>query len=178
MVEFSALEVAALVDIDEGRVRKDVEHGLFGKPRFTTRDLVYFRIVALLGLSISVDDRRRLLGVVANAMRKHPTPNTIALSDVTELKLGVVVAEMKAKLQAFSSWKKRLVEDPRILGGEPVFPNSRTAVRSIGALVSRGTTTRELLEDYPHLTNEDFEFARLYVRAYPKMGRPREASSG
>src|SRR4051794_4411593 len=45
----SAPEVAALVDLDEGRIRKDVEHGLFDSPRFFLTDLVYFRIVALLG---------------------------------------------------------------------------------------------------------------------------------
>jgi uncharacterized protein (DUF433 family) len=173
----SALEVAALVDLDEGKIRKDVEHGLFDRPRFSLGDLVYFRLVALLGLTVSVEDRRRLHDLVEAAMRKRPTPKTIALSPVTEVKVGDVAAEMEKRLDRFSTWKKKIVEDPNILGGEPVFPRSRTAVRHVGGLLLRGVPEREVREDYPHLTNEDFEFARLYAKAYPKMGRPREAAS-
>lgn len=172
----SALEVAALVDLDEGKIRKDVEHGLFARPRFSIGDLVYFRLVALLGLTVSVEDRRRLHDLVEAALRKRPTPRTIALSPVTELKVGDVAAEMETKLDRFSTWKKKLVEDPNILGGEPVFPSSRTAVRHVGGLLLRGVPEHEVREDFPHLADEDFEFARLYAKAYPKMGRPREAA--
>src|SRR5690606_12950595 len=59
-LSLSALEVAALADLDEGKIRKDVEHGIFDKPRFSIGDLVYFRLLALLGLQVSVDDRRRI----------------------------------------------------------------------------------------------------------------------
>ncbi|MCC6216476.1 MAG: DUF433 domain-containing protein [Polyangiaceae bacterium] len=174
-VALSALEVAALVDLDEGKVRKDVEHGLFEGPRFTIGDLVYFRLVALLGLQVGVDDRKKLHGLVEAAMRRRPTPRTISLGPVTELKVGDVAAEMEAKLERFERWKAKLVEDPKILGGEPVFPKTRTAVRHVGGLLRRGVPAREVREDYPHLGDEDFEFARAYAKAYPKMGRPREA---
>ena len=173
---FSALEVAALVELDEGKIRKDVEHGLFDQPRFSISGLVYFRLLALLGFTVSVEDRRRLHGLVESAMAKRPTPRTIAVSPVTEVKVGDVAAEMAQKLDRFSAWKKKIVENPDILGGEPVFPRSRTAVRHVGGLLLRGVPEREMREDYPHLSDEDFEFARLYAKAYPKMGRPREAS--
>jgi len=175
-IAFSTLEVAALVGLDEGRIRKDVEHGLFEAPRFNVADLVYFRLLALLGLSVSVDDRRRLHDLVEVAMRKRPAPRTIALSPVTEVKLGDVATDMQHKLERFSAWKKKLVETPDILGGEPVFPKSRTSVRHIGGLLLRGVPEDEVREDYPHLTDEDFEFAKLYAKAYPKMGRPRETA--
>lgn len=175
-VALSALEVAALVDLDEGKIRKDVEHGLFDTSRFSIGDLVYFRLVALLGLQVSVDDRRRLHALVEVAMKKKPTPQTISLSPVTEVRMADVAVEMKDKLDRFSAWKEKLVENPNILGGEPVFPRSRTAVRNVGGLLLRGTPEREVREDFPHLTPEDFEFAKLYAKAYPKMGRPREAA--
>jgi len=172
----SALEVAALVDLDEGKIRKDVEHGLFASPRFSLGDLVYFRLVARLGFTVSVEDRRRLHGLVVVAMRKRPTPRTIALSPVTDVKVGDVAEEMENKVDRFRAWKKKVVEDPKILGGEPVFAKSRTAVRHIGGLLLRGVPEREVREDYPHLSDEDVEFALLYAKAYPKMGRPREAA--
>lgn len=176
-VALSALEVAALVELDEGKIRKDVEHGLFDTPRFSIGDLVYFRLLALLGLQVSVDDRRRLHALVEGAMRKKPPPKTIALSPVTEVKVADVAEEMTDKLDRFSAWKDKLVEDPKILGGEPVFPRSRTAVRHVGGLLLRGVPEHEVREDFPHLKDDDFAFAKLYAKAYPKMGRPREAPS-
>lgn len=174
-IALSALEVAALVELDEGRIRKDVEHGLFDKPRFSIGDLVYFRIVALLGLQVGVDDRRKIHGLVEGAMRKRPTPETIALSAVAELKVAGVAAEMKERVERFAAWKKTLVEDRSILGGEPVFPGSRTAVRQIGGLLLRGVPVREVREDYPHLSDDDIELAPLYAKAYPRVGRPRDS---
>jgi uncharacterized protein (DUF433 family) len=174
-VPLSTLEVAALVGLDEGKIRKDVEHGLFDRPRFSIGDLVYFRLVALLGFQVGVDDRRRLHSLVEAAMKKRPTPKTIDLSPVTQVKVADVAAEMEDKLDRFSTWKKKIVEDPNILGGEPVFPKTRTAVRHVGGLLLRGVPEREVREDFPHLRDEDFEFARLFAKAYPKMGRPREA---
>jgi len=35
----------------------------------------------------------------------------------------------------------------------------------------------EVREDYPYLSSEDLEFASLYARAYPPIGRPRERKS-
>jgi uncharacterized protein (DUF433 family) len=175
-IALTALEVAALVDLDEGKIRKDVEHGLFDRPRFSIGDLVYFRLIALLGLTVSVEDRRKLHELVAAALRRRPRLSTIALSPVTELKVGDVAEEMERRLDRFSAWKKKLVENPMVLGGEPVFANSRTAVRHIGGLLLNDATEGEVREDYPHLTDEDLEFARLYVKAYPKTGRPREAA--
>jgi uncharacterized protein (DUF433 family) len=64
-----------------------------------------------------------------------------------------------------------------ILGGEPVFPGSRLAVRHVGEMLGRGGEPREIWEDYPYLTEEDLAFARLYTLAYPKMGRPRARAS-
>lgn len=40
-----------------------------------------------------------------------------------------------------------------------------------------GTSPKEVREDYPYLDDEDLEFATLYAVAYPRVGRPREASS-
>jgi uncharacterized protein (DUF433 family) len=44
-------------------------------------------------------------------------------------------------------------------------------------MLERGEDPSAILEDYPHLTGEDLELARLYVRAYPRVGRPRSAPS-
>ena len=78
-----------------------------------------------------------------------------------------------ARIERFARWKKRLVIRDNILGGEPVFPNSRLAVRQVGEMALRGASVREILEDYPYLGEQDIEFAKQFVTAYPRVGRPR-----
>lgn len=74
------------------------------------------------------------------------------------------------RLELFEAWKAKLVTDDRILGGEPVFPKSRLAVRNIGRQVLNGASAGELREEYPYLKNEDLEFAKVYTLAYPQAG--------
>jgi len=42
----------------------------------------------------------------------------------------------------------------------------------VGGMLERGVAAQEILEDYPYLEAQDLEFARLHVRAYPRIGRP------
>ena len=170
-------EVAALFGLDEGRVRKDVEHGIFGAskpPRFDLPAAVYLRALVELGFELGVDDRKKLYGLILKAFRTHKALDTIELSPITELKLGRVVGEVSKRLERFDAWKKKLIVNENILGGEPVFPKSRLAVRHVGGMLLRGGSPKEIREDYPQLTDDDVEFAKLYAQAHPRVGRPRE----
>jgi uncharacterized protein (DUF433 family) len=44
-------------------------------------------------------------------------------------------------------------------------------------MLERGEAPETIVDDYPYLTAEDLELARLYVRAYPRVGRPRTAAT-
>jgi uncharacterized protein (DUF433 family) len=174
---FTATEVAALVDIDEGRVRKEVEYGLFGTaspPRFTLADAVYLRALGLLGVQLGVDDRVKLHDLIGKAMASPKLPAKLDLGPVLEMKLGPMADDVRKRLARFETWKGELVVDESILGGEPVFPKSRIAVRKVGGMLLRGAAIAELREDYPYLKDEDIEFAPVFAKAYPRMGRPRE----
>ena len=92
------------------------------------------------------------------------TPDTVRVSDVMSLHVGPVVQEITALAEKFEAWKLSLRVTSRFLGGEHVFPNSRLAVR--------GESTKNILEDYPYLTDHDVAFAQLFARAYPRVGRP------
>jgi uncharacterized protein (DUF433 family) len=171
----SATEVAALSGLDEGRVRKEVEYGILARPSFSFGDLVYFFAVAVLGVQLGVDDRKKLHELIAAAMaRRHP-PSRLEISPVLEVRLDRVASDAEGKLGRFEAWKKkRVVTDEGVLGGEPTFPQSRLAVRHVGGMLLKGASKDELLEDYPYLKDDDIEFAPVYTRAYPRMGRPRE----
>jgi uncharacterized protein (DUF433 family) len=171
-------EIVALYDVDERRVRKDVEHGVLAgsKPlRFDLTSVVYLLVVGGLGFDLGVEDRRKLFGLVSSALRS-PTkrPSTIPLSPITELRIGRVVSDAEERFERFEDWKAKLVIDDGILGGEPVFPKSRLAVRHVGEMLLRGASREEALEDYPYLKERDLDFAVMYTKAYPRIGRPSE----
>jgi uncharacterized protein (DUF433 family) len=167
--------VAALAGLDEGRVRKEVEYGIFSRPSFTFDDLVYFFAVAVLGVQLGVDDRKKLHELIASAMSERKRPPRVEISPVLEVRLDRVASDAEGKLARFEAWKeKRVVTDDNLLGGEPTFPKSRLAVRHVGGMLLKGALKDEVLEDYPYLKDEDIEFAPVYTRAYPRMGRPRE----
>lgn len=176
-MELTPSEIAALFDVDERRVRKDVEHGVVGRtqspPRFDLPEVVYFRVVSSSGLNLSVEDRRRMYQQIAYALSTQQYPREVQLSEYLVMRIDSAVHDVEARLDDFARWKQKLVQREDILGGEPVFPDSRLAVRQIGEMARRGAPTREILEDYPYLTEQDVELAKRFVIAYPRLGRPR-----
>jgi uncharacterized protein (DUF433 family) len=173
MPAFNPTEAAAFLNMPERQIRKEVEHGLFSI-HLTFQSLVYLRALRTLGLDLGVEDRKKLLKVVTDAVRCEA--DTAQLSPIVTLKVGDLVKEVRDKIERFSQWKNALVVDKRVLAGEPVFPKSRLAVRQIGGMLERGASEADVRTDYPYLTHEDLEFSQLFVRAYPRVGRPRETS--
>jgi uncharacterized protein (DUF433 family) len=177
MQELTPSEVVALFGLDERRVRKDVEYGVFdrqkGPPRFALAEVAYFAAVAHLGVELGVEDRKKLYRMIAAALDERKPPDSIELGAYLEVKLGSVVRDVEERIERFSKWKKKIVTREDILGGEPVFPKSRLAVRQIGEMARRGAPVKEIVEDYPYLDEQDVEFAKLFVTAYPRVGRPR-----
>ena len=167
----------------ERRVRKEVEHGLFPSPPQLDFDMVvYLRVVErLAGLELPVDWRRRMLASIRDAlMHGHISGVSDELELITgvlRLRLRTIAEEVSDRLVPFYRWRDaRVVSNPAVLGGEPVFRDSRLSVRRVGEALERGEKVATIREDYPYLTAEDIEFAPRYVRAYPRVGRPRESS--
>ena len=124
-------------------MRKDIEHGIV--PRVSPLilaevDLMYFSALADLGFQLKVSDRKRLRENVGHALSQSARTRVVKLSRYCVLNLDKMVHDVQSTLERFDAWKHALCEDPDILGGEPVFPNSRLAVRHIGGMVIRGAT--------------------------------------
>jgi len=58
---------------------------------------------------------------------------------------------------------KRIEINPEIMGGKPVIKGTRITVESILRRLSEGLNIKEILEDYPYLTEEDIRAALLYA---------------
>lgn len=82
---------------------------------------------------------------------------------ITEL--GFVNLQIEPKNSGnspFENWKKRrIISDPRILGGQPVFNGTRLSVSLISGRLNHGLE-QEVREDYEYLNDEDIKFARQY----------------
>ena len=62
----------------------------------------------------------------------------------------------------------RIVSDPEICGGQPVFTGTRVMVFIVFECIKEGLSFTEILESYPSITLEDITAALDYVINYFK----------
>jgi hypothetical protein len=104
----TAAEVAALSGVDEGRVRKEVEYGIFTRPTFDVADLVYFAMLGALGVQFGVEDRRKLHAVVAAAVGASVGRRRSAKVEITGGDRTVIASPaLKASSTSSASWVSR-----------------------------------------------------------------------
>jgi uncharacterized protein (DUF433 family) len=57
----------------------------------------------------------------------------------------------------------RITRDPTVMGGKPCIRGMRVTVGTIVGLMASGQTSREILEAYPYLEEEDIREALAYA---------------
>jgi uncharacterized protein (DUF433 family) len=60
-------------------------------------------------------------------------------------------------------WHSRIAVDPKILVGKPVIRGTRISVQFVVDLLAAGWTHEQLLESYPHITEEDIRACLAYA---------------
>lgn len=70
------------------------------------------------------------------------------------------------------SYGGRIVRDPQICGGEPVFRGTRVTLRTVLASLAAGDTAAEILADFPTLTAEDIRAAVAFAAASAEEDLP------
>ena len=71
--------------------------------------------------------------------------------------------------------KRRIISDPEILSGTPVFRGTRIPLEHVAGLIRKGVSDAELKEDFPALTKADLTYARSHARARKGIRRPRKS---
>jgi uncharacterized protein (DUF433 family) len=71
--------------------------------------------------------------------------------------------------------KRRIISDPEILSGTPVFRGTRIPLEHVAGLIRKGVSGAELKEDFPALTKADLTYARSYARTRKGIRRPRKS---
>lgn len=65
-------------------------------------------------------------------------------------------------------WREHIASDPEVLPGKPVVTGTRLSAEFLLSLLAGGWTEKEILDNYPHLTQASlqavFDFAAESVR--------------
>ena len=68
--------------------------------------------------------------------------------------------------------EQRIVRDPKICGGEPVFKGTRVTLRTVLACLAAGDSPEEILADFPSLKAEDVQAAIAFAAASAEEDLP------
>jgi uncharacterized protein (DUF433 family) len=103
----------------------------------------------------------------------------LKLDDYLFIDIAKVIEDLAPRVDLYAAGLTHIEEKEGVLGGEAVFKNTRLSVNHIGKMREGGEAIVDIIEDYPYLHHGDIEFARLYFKAHPVLGRPpRREESG
>jgi uncharacterized protein (DUF433 family) len=149
---------------------KRIRDGHFVRHRLSRSQAIYLRMEAKGLRSLPLAARRH----VARAVERDPGIDAMFISEGS-----VILVQCKSARQEVETGLRRLAEatrmiqsDPEIMRGAPVYKGTRIPVHAIADMLSQGAPIAEILEGYPGLTREKIELAPLYVKAFPRRGRP------
>jgi uncharacterized protein (DUF433 family) len=139
--------------------------------RFLSQDqLVYLRLEAEGVRLLPLATRREVAKVVENS----PKIDMVCLSEGSAVTIQVkhVRQEIEQQLLRLKEAQHMTVSDPEILRGTPVYRGTRIPVELVAEMLADGASVEEILEGYPALDRDKVKLATLYVRAFPRRGRP------
>jgi uncharacterized protein (DUF433 family) len=69
-------------------------------------------------------------------------------------------------------YSERIIRDPKICGGQPVFKGTRVILRTVLASLASGDTPEEILSAFPTLKPEDIRAAIMFAAASAEEDLP------
>ena len=190
----SLLEAVVLAKVPENRVRKDIETGLFPRRRVVRIDnrRLCFRWTDVFALAAVYGNRNlngKMRKLVLDKVEGMGCWSSLHFDHWCSTHLGDlkpiyidsclfidanrVCENVRPRVALYAHGLDRVEERDGVLGGETVFKNTRISVRHIGNLYKKGESLRNILEDYPAITEDDIYFSDLYSQAHSITGRPR-----
>jgi uncharacterized protein (DUF433 family) len=190
-LQFSLKEAAAIADVPEPFVRKAIAQrtlrpravasGRAMRYRFAMRDMLFLKVICGFPFDLPRKDKDALRSLVdgkrASAGQWQATKTDFVFRS------GDVVVHVEAKnardalahdLAAYRRGRRRIVSDPSVLSGEPVFKGTRIPLAHVSALIAKRVPLREIAEDYPALSLADMAFAAIHAKMKRNPGRPRK----
>ncbi len=79
---------------------------------------------------------------------------------------------MRGRAENLKDYQDRIVRDPKVCGGEPVFKGTRVTLRTVLASLAEGDSAKEILADFPSLKAEDIQAAIAFAAASAEEDLP------
>jgi uncharacterized protein (DUF433 family) len=177
---YTPAQVSAITGLPLRAVHKAIEYKLIRPKRIregrvvqrmlSKSQLVYLRMEAKGLTTLPLATRRQ----VAQAVEREPAIDIMMLSEgsVILIELKSARKEVDTELRRLAQAVRMVESDPEIMHGTPVYKGTRIPVDSVAEMLLQGATVAEILEGYPALTRQKVELASMYVRAFPRRGRP------
>ena len=177
---YTPAQAAAVTGLPLAAVHKAIDNRLI-RPRsarsrgsvrrlLTKEHLIYLQLEAEGLRLLPVGTRRE----IAESIQRSPNVDMMAIGNGTVLLVKCKGARRKVEgqLKQLAHIEEMVVSDPEIMRGTPVFKGTRIPVDLVADMLAQGATGEEILKGYPTLSEEKIAIAPLYMRAFPRRGRP------
>lgn len=177
---YTPAQAAAITGLPLAAVHKAIDNRLI-RPRAARSGATVCRLLSkeqLIYLQLEAEGLRllpvRTRRAIAESIQRSPKVDLMAIGNGTVLFVEFKVARRKVEgqLKQLGRMKEMVVSDPEIMRGTPVFKGTRIPVDLVADMLAQGATGEEILEGYPTLSKEKIAIAPLYMRAFPRRGRP------
>jgi uncharacterized protein (DUF433 family) len=177
---YTTAQAAAVTGLPLAAVHKAIDSHLI-RPRsarsgttvrrlLTKEQLIYLQLEAGGLRLLPVGTRRE----IADSIQRSPKTDLLAIGNGTVLFVECKSARrrVESQLKQLADIEGMVVSNPEIMRGTPVFKGTRIPVDLVADMLAQGATAKEILEGYPTLNKERIAMAPLYMRAFPRRGRP------
>jgi uncharacterized protein (DUF433 family) len=187
---FSLKEAATIADVPERRLRRGIEQNIIRsrtskvgrvlRHRIEGRDLVFIKLLTAFPFPVNRTDLEswhQLITHRCSRAGRWRMDDCTLVSDSEGVEVRVELKSLRQVLARhlllFRFGRRRIVTDPEIVGGEPLFAGTRIPLSHITGLIVKGVPMAEIAEDYSTLSLRDLEYAALVAPMRPNPGRPR-----
>ena len=177
---YTPSQAAAITGLPLAAVHKAIDSRLI-RPRsarsgatvrrlLTKEQLIFLQLEAEGLRLLPVGTRRE----IAESIQRSPETEKLPVANGTALliEIGAARRAVESQLKQLARMEEIVVSDPEIMRGTPVFKGTRIPVDLVADMLAQGASAEEILEGYPTLSKEKIAIAPLYMRAFPRRGRP------
>lgn len=193
MIElFSVSEAAAIAEVSPETIRTALEKksvapsskrktGKAVRYQFSVGDVLLVKVLVEFPFALSKEDKQSLAKILSRGSRtaaRWSREGADLVYRSGDIQVSVECKAFRQKLarnlSAFRWGRRRIVSNPEVLGGEPVFRGTRIPLQHVASLFRKSVPEKEIAEDFPALSSRDLAYARLFSRLGGRPGRPRK----
>lgn len=180
MESYTPAQAAAVTGLPLAAIHKAIDSRLIrirasrsrgAARRLLSKEQLVFLQLEAEGLRLLPIGARR---EIAELLRQTPKTDLLPVGHGNALFVQCKNArnQVETQLKELARIEEMVVSDPEIMHGTPVFKGSRVPVDLVADMLGQGATAKEILEGYPSLSKEMVSLAPMYMRAFPRRGRP------